>query len=117
MGRERLHTRLDHPEWQHVEALASTMGVDELADAAIPLENLIWRLFNEEPEVRLLSGHPALARLPLRRLPISSGARQVPAGRARGDGRREWRDQRRLRLLLDQVPAAARGFCSATVVI
>jgi molecular chaperone Hsp33 len=39
-----------------VEALASTMGVDELADAAIPLENLVWRLFNEETEVRLLSG-------------------------------------------------------------
>lgn len=56
-GRERLHVRLDHPEWQHVEALAATMGADELADAAIPLEGLVWRLFNEEPEVRLLSGH------------------------------------------------------------
>ncbi|UZK68009.1 Hsp33 family molecular chaperone HslO [Sphingomonas sp. M1-B02] len=55
-GRERLHARLDHPEWQHVEALASTMGADELADPAIPLENLVWRLFNEEPEVRLLGG-------------------------------------------------------------
>ncbi|NIJ66861.1 molecular chaperone Hsp33 [Sphingomonas leidyi] len=55
-GRERLHVRLDHPEWQHVEALGSTMGVDELADAAIPLESLIWRLFNEEEEVRVLSG-------------------------------------------------------------
>ena len=56
VGRERLHTRLDHPEWQHVEALASTMGADELADPAIPLENLVWRLFNEEPEVRILGG-------------------------------------------------------------
>jgi molecular chaperone Hsp33 len=55
-GRERLHVRLDHPEWQHVEALGSTMGADELANPGIPLENLIWRLFNEEPEVRLLSG-------------------------------------------------------------
>ncbi|WP_371876712.1 Hsp33 family molecular chaperone HslO [Sphingomonas sp. DG1-23] len=55
-GRERLHVRLDHPEWQHVEALASTMGADELADAGIPLENLVWRLFNEEPEVLLASG-------------------------------------------------------------
>jgi molecular chaperone Hsp33 len=35
---------------------AATMGADELADAAIPLENLVWRLFNEEPEVRLLPG-------------------------------------------------------------
>jgi molecular chaperone Hsp33 len=55
-GRERLHTKLDHPEWHHVETLASTMGSDELADASIPLENLVWRLFNEEPEVRLLAG-------------------------------------------------------------
>lgn len=56
VGRERLHTRLDHPEWEHVAALASTMGADELADPALPLENLVWRLFNEESEVRLLSG-------------------------------------------------------------
>lgn len=55
-GRERLHTKLDHPEWHHVETLAATMGADELADASIPLENLVWRLFNEEPEVRLLAG-------------------------------------------------------------
>lgn len=55
-GRERLHTRLDHPEWEHVEALASTMGADELADAAISLDDLVWRLFNEEREVRILTG-------------------------------------------------------------
>lgn len=56
VGRERIHTRLDHPEWEHVLALGSTMGVDELADPAIPLETLVWRLFNEEQEVRLLGG-------------------------------------------------------------
>lgn len=56
-GGERLHARQeDHPEWHHVEALGSTMGADELADATIPLETLVWRLFNEEPEVRLLGG-------------------------------------------------------------
>ena len=55
-GRERLHTRLDHPEWEHVAALASTMGADELADPAIPLETLVWRLFNEESEVRVIPG-------------------------------------------------------------
>ncbi|MBB3695478.1 Hsp33 family molecular chaperone HslO [Sphingomonas sp. BK580] len=54
-GRERLHTKLDHPEWEHVEALGQTMGVDELADAAVPLETLVWRLFNEEDEVRVLA--------------------------------------------------------------
>ncbi len=53
-GRERLHTKLDHPEWEHVEALGRTIAVDELADAALPLETLIWRLFNEESEVRVL---------------------------------------------------------------
>ena len=54
-GRDRIHTRLDHPEWEHVEALGRTMGPDELADPAIPLETLIWRLFNEEAEVRVLA--------------------------------------------------------------
>jgi len=29
------------------------MGGDELTDAAVPLETLIWRLFNEEEEVRV----------------------------------------------------------------
>jgi molecular chaperone Hsp33 len=54
-GRDRLHTRLDHPEWEHVATLAATMGTDELADPVIPLETLVWRLFNEEEEVRLLA--------------------------------------------------------------
>lgn len=55
VGRERLHTRLDHPEWEHVEALGATMGSDELADGTLPLEDLVWRLFNEEREVRVLT--------------------------------------------------------------
>ena len=57
-GRERLHVRLDHPEWEHVAILGGTMGADELADPALPLETLVWRLFNEEEEVRLLSQVP-----------------------------------------------------------
>ena len=57
-GRERLHTRLDHPEWEHVAALGGTMGADELADPALPLETLVWRLFNEEEEVRILDATP-----------------------------------------------------------
>jgi molecular chaperone Hsp33 len=57
-GRERLHTRLDHPEWEHVAALGRTMGADELADAVLPLETLVWRLFNEESEVRVLAATP-----------------------------------------------------------
>ncbi len=55
-GRERLHTKLDHPEWEHVAALGVTMGVDELADPTLPLETLVWRLFNEESEIRVLAG-------------------------------------------------------------
>ena len=57
-GRERLHTRLDHPEWEHVAALGRTMGADELADPAVPLETLVWRLFHEEADVRLLAATP-----------------------------------------------------------
>ncbi|KQN06383.1 Hsp33 family molecular chaperone HslO [Sphingomonas sp. Leaf25] len=57
-GRERLHTRLDHPEWHHVEALGATMGADELADPMVPLETIVWRLFNEEREVRVLASTP-----------------------------------------------------------
>jgi molecular chaperone Hsp33 len=54
-GRERLHTRLDHPEWEHVAILGQTVGANELADPALPFETLIWRLFNEEDEVRTLA--------------------------------------------------------------
>jgi molecular chaperone Hsp33 len=53
-GRERLHTRLDHPEWEHVRMLGETVSKDELIDPALDLETLVWRLFNEEDEVRLL---------------------------------------------------------------
>ncbi len=58
VGRERLHTRLDHPEWEHVAALGGTMGADELADPELALETLVWRLFNEEDEIRVLGGTP-----------------------------------------------------------
>ncbi|MDO7842577.1 Hsp33 family molecular chaperone HslO [Sphingomonas immobilis] len=53
-GRERLHVRDDHAEWEHVAVLGGTMGADELADESLPLETLVWRLFNEESEVRIL---------------------------------------------------------------
>lgn len=54
-GRERLHTRLDHPEWEDVAIVGATIAHDELADAALPLETLLWRLFNEQDEVRVLA--------------------------------------------------------------
>ena len=53
-GRQRLHTRLDHPEWSHVAVLAGSVRDEELTDPALPLEELAWRLFHEEEEVRTL---------------------------------------------------------------
>ena len=52
-GRERLHTKLDHPEWEHVATLGHTVDPGELTDPALPLRDLVWRLFNEEDEVRV----------------------------------------------------------------
>jgi molecular chaperone Hsp33 len=57
-GRERLHVRLDHPEWEHVEIIASTIARAELADPSLPLEEIVWRLFHEEQEVRIEQGDP-----------------------------------------------------------
>ena len=53
-GRERLHTRLDHPDWPHVAVLAGSVKPEELTDPGIALDDLIWRLFHEEEEVRTL---------------------------------------------------------------
>lgn len=53
-GRERLHTRLDHPDWPHVAILAGSVKPEELTDSTLPLDDLAWRLFHEEAEVRTL---------------------------------------------------------------
>ena len=55
-GRERLDTRLNHPEWEHVAILGQTISPGELTNLELPLETLVWRLFNEEEEVRVLCG-------------------------------------------------------------
>ena len=57
-GRERLHTRLDHPEWEHVRILAETIKGSELFNQELPLAELLWRLFHEEEEVRVLAAIP-----------------------------------------------------------
>jgi molecular chaperone Hsp33 len=57
-GRERLHTRLDHPDWPHVAILGGSVKADELTDPKLALDDLVWRLFHEEDEVRTL---PAIA--------------------------------------------------------
>ena len=60
-GRERLHVRLDHPEWEHLAIMGGSVRRDELLDPALTLEQLIWRLFHEEREVRADRG-PVLVR-------------------------------------------------------
>lgn len=55
-GRERLHARHDHPEWDHVAALAGSIRHSELLDPQLSLEALVWRLFHEEEEVRVQPG-------------------------------------------------------------
>ena len=60
-GRERLHVKGDHPEWEHVAIMAGSVRHDELVDRDLTLEDLVWRLFHEEPEIRV-ERLPALAR-------------------------------------------------------
>jgi molecular chaperone Hsp33 len=54
-GRERLHTRLDHPDWPHVAILGGSVKPEELTDPTVPLDDLLWRLFHEEDELRTLA--------------------------------------------------------------
>lgn len=58
VGRERLHVRHDHPEWEHVQALAVTLKDEELTDTSLPLSDIVWRLFHEEEEVRATDPTP-----------------------------------------------------------
>jgi molecular chaperone Hsp33 len=57
-GRDRLHARADRPEWDHVAIMAQSVQDEELVDAQLSSEALIWRLFNEEREVRVQSVTP-----------------------------------------------------------
>ena len=55
-GRERLHAKLDHPEWEHVAVLSGSLRHEELLDPDLSLEAIAWRLFHEEEEVRIQKG-------------------------------------------------------------
>jgi len=55
-GRERLHARPDYPEWDHVSILTDTIRHDELVDRSLSMEALVWRLFHEEDEIRVVPG-------------------------------------------------------------
>ena len=57
-GRDRLHTRLDHPDWPHIAILAGSVKSEELTDPELALDDLLWRLFHEEDEVRTLAALP-----------------------------------------------------------
>lgn len=57
-GRERLHTRFDHPEWEHVAVLAGSVRHAELLDPELSLDALVWRLFHDEDQVRVFAGPP-----------------------------------------------------------
>lgn len=56
-GRERLHVRHDHPDWEHVAALAATVSAEELTDPALPLTTVLWRLFHED-ETHIIADRP-----------------------------------------------------------
>lgn len=57
-GRERLHARLDHPEWEHVSILAQTVQPEELIEQDLSLEQVVWRLYHEEDKVLVEQGQP-----------------------------------------------------------
>jgi len=57
-GRERLHTRLDHPEWEEAAILGATIKPEELCDPALPLETIAWRLFSQASEIRTHAAVP-----------------------------------------------------------
>jgi molecular chaperone Hsp33 len=55
IGGERLDSGEQHPDWEHVAALAATTTAEELTDADLSAEALLWRLFHEE-QVRVVPG-------------------------------------------------------------
>lgn len=63
-GRERLHATVDHPQWEHVSILAQTVRSEELIQRDLSLEQLVWRLYNQEETVLTGQG-----------LPVSKGCR------------------------------------------
>jgi molecular chaperone Hsp33 len=85
-GRERLHTRLDHPDWPHVAVLAGSVRPDELTDRTLALDDLAWRLFHDEDEVRTLEPmkltrgcrcDPDYVRSVIARFPVEERAQMV----------------------------------------
>ena len=59
-GGERLEVTAENrdvdAQWQHIALLAETLSAGELTDATISLEALVWRLYHDEDEVRVVQG-------------------------------------------------------------
>ena len=55
-GRERLHARMDHPDWEHVETISRTISHGELLDPKLSMEAILWRLFHEEEKILIQPG-------------------------------------------------------------
>ena len=58
VGRERLHVRHDHPDWEHVSIMARTLSDAELTDPGLPMTDIAWRLFHEDGEIRVQEARP-----------------------------------------------------------
>lgn len=61
IGGPRLHVERAHPDWEHVAALGGSISEAELVDEALPLDDLLWRLYHEEetrvvPAIELTRG-------------------------------------------------------------
>ncbi|WP_292635427.1 Hsp33 family molecular chaperone HslO [Novosphingobium sp.] len=52
-GKERLHVKEQHPDWEHVSIMAGSVQAGELVDPVLNLEQLVWRLFHEEDIIRV----------------------------------------------------------------
>jgi molecular chaperone Hsp33 len=57
-GRERLHARDDQANWDHVAIIGQSVRGNELVDPGLSSEELVWRLFHEEPEIRVRPAMP-----------------------------------------------------------
>ncbi|WP_239807041.1 Hsp33 family molecular chaperone HslO [Croceicoccus hydrothermalis] len=60
-GRERLHVKMDHPDWEHIAVMGGSVRHFELVDPSLTIEQILWRLFHEENEIRI-EPMPALMR-------------------------------------------------------
>lgn len=56
VSKPRLLHRADNPDWEHVAILADSISHGELTDRALSQEAILWRLFHEEDEIRVIPG-------------------------------------------------------------